>query len=857
MKTMKRFIPILLLIVSFLATGSFVQAEVTTVLGATYQVDEVVADEMLEKDIHYRKDIASSSASLGITNQSAAGSGGGGTLIAGQLYPQQVNVLAVPSKNDVKIIPWSLTSNSTWTLATVTNLAKNFEANNPGWRVIAAVNGDFFDIRGQGNLPYQPSGAQMSDGELYRSTSSGSTVGFLNNGQAVSIIGGKPVKSTHIYMTVYDEFDVVIDKIALDKINQEPSLGETALYYANWKQKTSEETQAEIIPVRVAIDGATQFIVGSAEKALANTPSDFYGRGVISEVNADITLTSGQFALVSKNGFIDNLLSIGTKVRIQFEYTSDFAQANGVIGAGSVLVQDGEAVDVIDDVFRHPRTMVGRRADGTILFATIDGRQPDRNMYGATRQEMSALMMHYGAVEAYNLDGGGSTTMILRRGNNFTVVNSPSDGSERRDSNGLLIVSYDPSLSTLHASDTTITITQRSFGVKNAEFSNAEVTINGVTKLIQDGIAHFDGLDSQSEYEVTFSYQLTTLDGIQTVVGNPFKVRTGRSQPVIVGARVVAETDLYYYLFYEVEDSEQAIIALFAEYEITKTARFLTDLSGVISIKKATVGDNTVDGIKLIVVYNHQSVNTVNEEMSLVAVEDIYEYTVPSIVRFEIVSSTNQTVTFAYEINDPDDVQTGLLLKRGNSTTWLEGNSGTYEMLNIFKGVTYSFELVIRHAHPLTLEEEPDVKSAVLTHFNPKSAPVIKTFVLVNMTLNAFSVSYDVEDPDNSVLGLILKIDEDEIGLDGLTGLYDIENLVENTTINVQLVVVYKTENVQVELSRLTSEMLSYVVLVNPVLPGGPSMDIATVIAITAGGVVSASGIGVGIFFFLKRRKPI
>ncbi len=92
---------------------------------------------------------------------------------------------------------------------------------------------------------------------------------------------------------------------------------------------------------------------------------------------------------------------------------------------------------------RHPRTAVGRTAEGELIWITVDGRQPQSQ--GATTLELAQILARYGAVDAINLDGGGSTTLVVRN----LVVNSPSDGTERPVANAWLV--YDdaqrPSLS--------------------------------------------------------------------------------------------------------------------------------------------------------------------------------------------------------------------------------------------------------------------------------------------------------------------------------------------------------------------------------------------------------------------------
>ena len=84
------------------------------------------------------------------------------------------------------------------------------------------------------------------------------------------------------------------------------------------------------------------------------------------------------------------------------------------------------------------RTAVGVRPDGSIVMAVIDGRQAASGKEGVFGDEMAAIMKNTAAPN-YNLDGGGSSTMIIRKDGELVVVNSPSDGRERSDANCLLI----------------------------------------------------------------------------------------------------------------------------------------------------------------------------------------------------------------------------------------------------------------------------------------------------------------------------------------------------------------------------------------------------------------------------------
>lgn len=84
---------------------------------------------------------------------------------------------------------------------------------------------------------------------------------------------------------------------------------------------------------------------------------------------------------------------------------------------------------------RHPRTLAGVTRDGKLLVAVVDGRAPGSTI-GASFFEAAELMRWLGARDAINLDGGGSTTMVIGK----KVVNRPSDGAERAVGDALLIV---------------------------------------------------------------------------------------------------------------------------------------------------------------------------------------------------------------------------------------------------------------------------------------------------------------------------------------------------------------------------------------------------------------------------------
>jgi hypothetical protein len=107
---------------------------------------------------------------------------------------------------------------------------------------------------------------------------------------------------------------------------------------------------------------------------------------------------------------------------------------NGQNVAGVTAWMEGTAEGFVTR--RHPRTGIGISRDSThVLLFVVDGRQASSD--GMTLKEFADLMIESGVFQGVNLDGGGSSTMIVEG----TVVNSPSDSAgEREVGNALLLV---------------------------------------------------------------------------------------------------------------------------------------------------------------------------------------------------------------------------------------------------------------------------------------------------------------------------------------------------------------------------------------------------------------------------------
>ena len=127
-------------------------------------------------------------------------------------------------------------------------------------------------------------------------------------------------------------------------------------------------------------------------------------------------------------------LALGTQMRLN--WTLGWADVFDAVGGGPLLLQDGAVVGECNSgCGRQPRTGVGVTASGKILLVVVDGRQAKWSL-GPTVDEFAQIMADLGAVTALNLDGGGSSEMVVEG----EVVNRPSDGQERAISNAILVL---------------------------------------------------------------------------------------------------------------------------------------------------------------------------------------------------------------------------------------------------------------------------------------------------------------------------------------------------------------------------------------------------------------------------------
>ena len=280
-------------------------------------------------------------------------------------------------------------------------------------RVVAAINGDFYNTSTGEQV-----GTQVASGQLLKTNDQWLNVGFN--------INEKPfIGLNNFYGSL-----ITTDSIrSIAGVNRARNTDELILYNSFMGSSTTTNQygiEARIVPI-------DNWLVNDTIRCIVDTIVSGVGNMLIGN-NKAVLSAHGTAA-----AFLNNNLLIDDTIKIVFELLPSLPKLEQLIGGNTWLVQNG--VPNPDNGDRHPRTSVGFNQDTTIFYLfVVDGRQPGFSI-GMSYKELGDYMKIWGVHNGLNLDGGGSSTMVVRG----DIVNSPSDiGGERSVSNSLLLISTAP-----------------------------------------------------------------------------------------------------------------------------------------------------------------------------------------------------------------------------------------------------------------------------------------------------------------------------------------------------------------------------------------------------------------------------
>jgi len=310
--------------------------------------------------------------------------------------------------------------------STVSSMAKQLEAE--GYRVVAGFNGDFYNVN-----TGLPIGMVVTEGILRSSDAGYHAIGFRKDGSAVL---GKPgVKVTAELGYKSGSTEVVRQVMGVNKARV--STGGIYLYTYDFNAKhTTGTTEAGVDVICSVEDG---------DLAIGETVTLTVER--VAETAASTSIDKDQMVLSvnlkSDAYHVDALRNIPVGSEITLKITAadeDWKDVKYAVGALYSLVEDGRVVSGLAAGV-NPRTAVGQKRDGTLIFYTIDGRKPGHSI-GASLTQVAQRMIELGCETALCLDGGGSTTLAITEPDETAAktYNTPSDGVERAVSNQIFLV---------------------------------------------------------------------------------------------------------------------------------------------------------------------------------------------------------------------------------------------------------------------------------------------------------------------------------------------------------------------------------------------------------------------------------
>lgn len=287
-----------------------------------------------------------------------------------------------------------------------------------GKHVVAGINGDYFVVAN-----YEPLGIVVQNGELLSSDADHYAVGFRADGSAVF---GKP--DLQITLTINGQ------AFTLDSINKMRADGGAAFYtdfYASATKNKGEGTD-----VILSMDGPL-----SANCTRTLTAEETLTSG------GSVTIPSGKTVLSVSANATDALkeavatLTAGATATLSVSGPAEWSDVTYALGSLYKLVTNGVAESALAADGVNPRTAVGKKADGTLVFYTLDGRQSGRSV-GVTMAKLAQRMVELGCVEASIMDGGGSTSLnaIYLGDSSASQINDPSGGYQRSVTNYIMLV---------------------------------------------------------------------------------------------------------------------------------------------------------------------------------------------------------------------------------------------------------------------------------------------------------------------------------------------------------------------------------------------------------------------------------
>ena len=303
-----------------------------------------------------------------------------------------------------------------------------------GYRVVAGINGDFYNV--STGLPI---GMVVTEGLLRSSDAGYYAIGFRADGSA--ILGKPGVKvSANLGYAVDDGFgnstELVRPVAAVNKARTNSGL---YLYTYDFNAKHTTGTTEPGINVVCTVEQG-KLAIGSTVTLRVNRVEE---TAVTSLAPDQIVLSANLQADSYYTTALQNIPQ-GSELTLTVSANDGWEDVEYAIGALYCLAENGAVVPNLA-AGSNPRTAVGQKVDGTLVFYTIDGRKTGHSI-GASLTQVGERLLELGCQTVLCLDGGGSTNLAVTTPDSTTatIINRPSE-TGRKVTNQVFLVASDRS----------------------------------------------------------------------------------------------------------------------------------------------------------------------------------------------------------------------------------------------------------------------------------------------------------------------------------------------------------------------------------------------------------------------------
>jgi hypothetical protein len=305
---------------------------------------------------------------------------------------------------------------------------------------LAAINGGYFVIGATDGTPGDMAGISVIKGTLVSEAVDGRTALILPSG------GGQGANIAAISDTLTASSSDGSSSRPVDGLNRKPGLiracggtgGDQPVETPKHDFTCTDDS--ELIQFTPMFGTTTD--TGTGVEAVLDSTGTVTAvrtsRGGAIPANGSVLAGTGDAA-----DWLTSHAQVGMKITVTVKISADGADlptGAGVVNGGPRLLDSGNAkITAYAEGFvypenaefyyrfgarRNPRTLAGVTGDGKLLLVAVDGRSPGYSV-GASFEESAAIMKTLGAMEALNLDGGGSTTVTL----GTEIQTRPSDAN--------------------------------------------------------------------------------------------------------------------------------------------------------------------------------------------------------------------------------------------------------------------------------------------------------------------------------------------------------------------------------------------------------------------------------------------